>query len=77
MAVKSKAGVEAGLFGEEGGQAVPIDHFKGAAFGNVGAPDAVEGDAVQVASQANANLIGLVLGAAGEIEGHDWRPAPL
>ena len=34
----SKVRVEAGLLSEEGGQAVPVNHFKGAAFGNVNAP---------------------------------------
>ena len=61
--------VEAGLLGEEGRQAVPIDTLKFAPFGHIYAADAVEGHAVQVVDQADANLVGLVLGAAGEIEG--------
>ena len=60
--------VEAGLLGEEGRQAVPIDTLKFAPFGHIYAADAVEGHAVQVVDQADANLIGLVLGAAGQRE---------
>ena len=64
----SKVRVEAGLFGEEGGQAVAVDHFKFPAFGHIDAAQAVELDGVQVANQADCNFVGLVLGAAGQRE---------
>ena len=60
--------VEAGLLSEEGGQAVAVDHFKFPAFGHIDAAQAVELDGVQIASQANGDLVGLVLGAAGKVE---------
>lgn len=60
--------IQAGLLGKERGQAVPVDHVEGAPLSHVDAADAIEGHTVQVALEADGYFVGLVLGAAREIE---------